>query len=53
MAQLQRFVLGEESELIEEFADSWNTMALIEAAYKNNESPGTLVPRYMNKKLFK
>ena len=49
MAQLQRFVLGVESELIAEVADSWDTMALIEAAYKNNESPGTLVPKYMNK----
>ena len=49
MAQLQRFVSGEESELIAGVKDSWDTMALIEAAYKNNESPGTLVPKYMNK----
>ena len=49
MAQLQRFVIGEESELIAGVKDSWDTMALIEAAYKNNESPGTLVPKYMNK----
>ena len=49
MAQLQRFVRGEESELIAEVTDSWDTMALIEAAYKNNESPGTLVPKYKNK----
>ena len=40
MAQLQRFVIGEESELIAGVKDSWDTMALIEAAYKNNESPG-------------
>ena len=49
MAQLQRFVSGEEGELIAGVKDSWDTMALIEAAYKNNESPGTLVPKYMNK----
>ena len=34
MAQLQRFVSGEESELIAEVEDSLDKMALIEAAYK-------------------
>ena len=49
MVQLQRFVSGEESELIAGVEDSWDKRALIEVAYKNNESPGTLFTKYMNK----
>ena len=41
MAQLQRFVIGQEDHLIASVEDAWNTMALIEAAYENSTNPGT------------
>ena len=49
MSQLQRYISGEESELIASVKDSWNTMALVEAAYKNSEDPGTLIPKYISR----
>ncbi len=41
MSQLQRFVTGEESELISNVEDAWQTMALVEAAYTSSASPAT------------
>ena len=49
MSQLQRYISGEESELIASVKDSWNTMALVEAAYMNSEDPGTLIPKYIGR----
>ena len=47
MAQLQRYISGEESELIASVNDSWNTLALLEAAYNNSKDQGTLIPKYI------
>ena len=47
MSQLQRYISGEESEIIVSVKDSWNTMALVEPAYKSSEDPGTLIPKYI------
>lgn len=41
MANLQRFATGEDTELVSSVEDSWNTMALVEAAYKSSASPAT------------
>lgn len=41
MANLQRFDSGEDSELISSVEDAWNTMALVEAAYKSSSLPAT------------
>lgn len=41
MANLQRFVAGEDKELIGSVEDAWNTMALVEAAYQSSASPAT------------
>ena len=43
MLQLQRFVNGEESQLISSVQDAWFTMALVEAAYVSSASPMTPV----------
>ena len=43
MLQLQRFVNGEESQLISSVQDAWYTMALVEAAYVSSASPMTPV----------
>jgi predicted dehydrogenase len=46
MANLQRFVSGEDAELVSSVEDAWNTMALVEAAYQSSASPATpLQPR--------
>jgi predicted dehydrogenase len=46
MANLQRFVAGEDTELVSSVEDAWNTMALVEAAYQSSASPATqLQPR--------
>ncbi|WP_193175202.1 Gfo/Idh/MocA family protein [Oricola nitratireducens] len=46
MANLQRFVSGEDTELVSSVEDAWNTMALVEAAYQSTASPATpLQPR--------
>lgn len=41
MANLQRFVAGEDAELVGSVEDAWNTMALVEAAYKSSAAPAT------------
>ncbi len=45
MAQFQRFVTGEETELISSVEDAWMTMALVEAAYESSANPATPVSR--------
>lgn len=46
MANLQRFVSGEDDELVGSVEDAWNTMALVEAAYQSSAAPATpLAPR--------
>ena len=44
MLQLQRFVSGEESQLISSVEDAWHTMALVEAAYTSSATPMTPIP---------
>lgn len=41
MANLQRFVAGEDEELVSAVEDAWNTMALVEAAYQSSAAPAT------------
>ncbi|WP_425248607.1 Gfo/Idh/MocA family protein [Chelativorans salis] len=41
MANLQRFVSGEDAELVSSVEDAWNTMALVEAAYQSSAAPAT------------
>jgi predicted dehydrogenase len=41
MANLQRFASGEDGELVSSVEDGWNTMALVEAAYKSASQPAT------------
>lgn len=41
MANLQRFVSGEDSELVSGVEDAWTTMALVEAAYASSAAPAT------------
>lgn len=41
MANLQRFVSGEDPTLVSSVEDAWNTMALVEAAYASSASPAT------------
>jgi predicted dehydrogenase len=41
MANLQRFVAGEDAELVGSVEDAWNTMALVEAAYESSAAPAT------------
>jgi predicted dehydrogenase len=41
MANLQRFVAGEDTELVSSVEDAWNTMALVEAAYQSSATPAT------------
>lgn len=43
MSQLQRFVTGEDSRLISNVEDAWQTMALVEAAYESSAAPATPV----------
>lgn len=45
MANLQRFAQGEDVILATAVEDGWRTMALVEACYRSNETPGTPVPR--------
>ena len=44
MLQLQRFISGEETQLISSVQDAWHTMALVEAAYTSNATPMTPIP---------
>lgn len=39
MANLQRFVSGEDAELVSSVEDAWMTMALVEAAYASSAAP--------------
>jgi len=41
MANLQRFISGEDEELVSSVEDAWHTMALVEAAYASSASPAT------------
>ncbi|MCO5150997.1 MULTISPECIES: Gfo/Idh/MocA family protein [unclassified Shinella] len=41
MANLQRFVSGEDAELVSPVEDAWMTMALVEAAYASSAAPAT------------
>jgi len=41
MANLQRFASGEDHTLVSSVEDGWNTMALVEAAYKSSSQPAT------------
>lgn len=45
MANLQRFASGEDAELVSSVEDAWNTMALVEAAYKSSAAPATRLER--------
>ncbi len=45
MANLQRFVAGEDSVLVSSVEDAWHTMALIEAAYQSSAAPATPLAR--------
>lgn len=45
MANLQRFVAGEDAELIGSVEDAWSTMALVEAAYQSSATPATPLAR--------
>ncbi len=44
MLQLQRFVSGEDTQLISSVQDGWHTMALVEAAYTSSAAPMTPIP---------
>ncbi|WP_159589007.1 Gfo/Idh/MocA family protein [Chelativorans xinjiangense] len=41
MANLQRFASGEDADLVSSVEDAWNTMALVEAAYRSSAAPAT------------
>ncbi|MDX8446930.1 Gfo/Idh/MocA family protein [Mesorhizobium captivum] len=41
MANVQRFASGEDEELVSSVEDAWNTMALVEAAYRSSAAPAT------------
>lgn len=45
MANLQRYAGGEDAELVSSVEDAWNTMALVEAAYKSSAAPATPLER--------
>ncbi|MER8438577.1 Gfo/Idh/MocA family oxidoreductase [Mesorhizobium sp. M1312] len=41
MANVQRYASGEDTELVSSVEDGWNTMALVEAAYRSSAAPAT------------
>jgi predicted dehydrogenase len=43
MANLQRFVAGEDDTLVASIEDAWSTMALVEAAYASSAAPATQI----------
>lgn len=45
MANLQRFASGEDALLVGSVEDAWNTMALVEAAYRSSASPATPIEK--------
>ena len=42
---LQRFATGEDAVLLTSVEDAWRTMALVEAAYRSGDCPGTPIPQ--------
>ncbi len=44
MANLQRVASGEDERLVGGVEDAWHTMALVEACFRANDTPGTPVP---------
>jgi hypothetical protein len=44
MSNLQRFVAGEDRELVSSVEDAWRTMAVVEALYESDAAGGTPVP---------
>jgi predicted dehydrogenase len=46
MANLQRFVLGEDKALIASVEDAWTTMALVEAAFESSARSATPLARH-------
>ena len=44
MANLQRYVAGEDGALESVVDDAWTTMALVEACYRSAAAPATPVP---------
>ena len=45
MANLQRFVAGEDRDLVASVEDAWMTMALVEAAFESSARPATPLRR--------
>ncbi len=45
MANLQRYAAGEDAELVSSVEDAWNTMALVEAAFRSSAEPATPLER--------
>jgi predicted dehydrogenase len=45
MANLQRYASGEDAALVSSVEDAWNTMALVEAAYRSSAQPATPLER--------
>ncbi|MES0149066.1 Gfo/Idh/MocA family oxidoreductase [Mesorhizobium sp. M0012] len=41
MANVQRYASGADAELVSSVEDGWNTMALVEAAYRSSAAPAT------------
>ena len=44
MANLQRFVAGEDNTLVSPIEDAFKTMALVEACYESSARGGTPIP---------
>ncbi|MDR5781364.1 Gfo/Idh/MocA family oxidoreductase [Caballeronia sp. LZ065] len=44
MANLQRYVSGEDTALVSDVADAWRTMALVEACYRSEARPAEPIP---------
>jgi hypothetical protein len=47
MSNLQRFVSGEDAELVTAVADAARTMALVEACYRSSDLGGVVVPEVL------
>ncbi len=41
MANMQRYLAGEDNELVSSVEDAWSTMALVEAAFQSSTAPAT------------
>ncbi|HEX3777173.1 MAG TPA: hypothetical protein VHV51_22020 [Polyangiaceae bacterium] len=44
ISNLQRFVAGEDAQLLSSIDDAYRTMALVEACYQSSEQGGTPIP---------